>query len=111
MECHDAIYLDRTYNCGQYIQSLDRIHRIGLAPKVKTNYHILIAKNTIDETINRRLEEKFNTMIALLEDEIPVGTLDVDEYEMEASDSEELIDFEETIKDVKKFVQKEGKKA
>jgi hypothetical protein len=28
--CHDAIYVDRTFNAGQYLQSLDRIHRLGL---------------------------------------------------------------------------------
>lgn len=101
--CHDAIYLDRSFNCGQYIQSLDRIHRIGLEQNAKVNYHILIAKNTIDETIDRRLDEKQETMIRLLEEEIPVGTFDVEGYEMEPLESEEKLDFEATINDVKKF--------
>ena len=26
--CHDAIYLERTFNAGQYLQSVDRIHRL-----------------------------------------------------------------------------------
>ena len=30
--CNDAIYLERTFNAGQYLQSLDRIHRLGLPP-------------------------------------------------------------------------------
>ena len=29
LECHDAIWLDRTYNAGQYLQGIDRIHRLG----------------------------------------------------------------------------------
>ncbi|HEY5327218.1 MAG TPA: DEAD/DEAH box helicase, partial [Mucilaginibacter sp.] len=102
--CHDAIYLDRTFNCGQYIQSLDRIHRIGLEKDEIVNYHILIAKNTIDETINRRIEEKFQTMIHVLEDEIPIGILDVEAHEMELTDSEEKLDFSETVKDIKAFI-------
>ena len=31
--CHNAIYLDRTYNGGHYMQSLERIHRIGIPPR------------------------------------------------------------------------------
>ena len=27
--CKRALYLDRTYNAAQYLQSRDRIHRIG----------------------------------------------------------------------------------
>src|SRR5260370_19955258 len=28
--CSDAIYLDRTFNAGQNLQSVDRIHRLGI---------------------------------------------------------------------------------
>lgn len=107
--CHDAIYLDRTFNCGQYIQSLDRIDRISSSPKI-SNYHILIAKNTIDETIDSRLDEKFKTMKKVLEDEIPIGTFDVEGPEMEQTESEEKIDFDATIQDVKKFLKTNHKK-
>jgi len=106
--CHDAIYLDRTFNCGQYIQSMDRIDRISSMPKI-SNYHILIAKNTIDKTINDRLEEKFTTMKKVLEDEIPVGTFEIEGYEMEQSENEEKKDFDATIKDVKKFLKTKPK--
>lgn len=101
--CHDAIYLDRSFNCGQFIQSLDRIHRIGLDKNEKVTYHILIAKNTIDETIDQRLDEKQATMLRVLEDELPVGDLDVESYEMEETDSEEELDFNATMKDLRKF--------
>lgn len=106
--CHDAIYLDRTFNCGQFIQSLDRIHRIGLEQNEIVNYHILIAKNTIDETIDQRLEAKYKTMIRVLEDDFPLGGLDVEEYEMEQTEKEEQVDFDATVKDVEKFI-KAGK--
>jgi SNF2 family DNA or RNA helicase len=100
--CHHAVYLDRTYNCGQYMQSLDRIHRIGLAPDELVFYHLLIAKNTIDETIDRRLEEKKKTMLNILEAEIPIGTFEVEGNQLGQSEDEEKVDFAETIKDLKK---------
>ena len=101
--CHDAIYLDRTFNCGQYIQSMDRLHRIGLDKDEIVNYYILIAKNTIDETIDRRLDEKFKTMINVLEDELPIGELDIEGPELE-NENEEVADFNATVVDVKKFL-------
>ena len=101
--CHDAVYLDRTFNCGQYMQSLDRIHRIGLSPDETVTYHVLIATNTIDETIERRLEEKRRVMIGLLEDELPVGSLDVEARQLGRSGEEEAIDFEETIRDLNRY--------
>ncbi|MGB3480579.1 MAG: DEAD/DEAH box helicase, partial [bacterium] len=100
--CHHALYLDRTFNCGQYMQSLDRIHRIGLKPNEVVAYHILIARNTIDETVDRRLNEKQANMLHLLEDELPVGTLEIEEHQMEPSEDEETVDFEETLKDLRK---------
>lgn len=104
-DCHDAIYVDRTFNCGQYIQSLDRIHRIGLDDNEIVRYHILIAKNTIDETINSRLEEKFSAMLHILEDEIPIGDLDIGAYELE-DENEDVADFEQTIGDLRRFLKK-----
>jgi SNF2 family DNA or RNA helicase len=35
--CHDAIYLDRSYVSTHYLQSIDRIHRLGLPPGTETN--------------------------------------------------------------------------
>lgn len=96
--CRNAIYLDRTFNCGQYIQSLDRIHRIGSDKEV--NYYMLIANNTIDLTIDRRLDEKFQTMRSVLEDELPLGSLDTNIHEMEFDENEEEKDFNETVKDI-----------
>ena len=68
--CSHAIYLDRNYNGAQFMQSMDRIHRIGMIhgegiPNV--TYHQIIAKNTIDEKIHDRLWEKYNAMHRVLE--------------------------------------------
>ncbi|GAG69636.1 unnamed protein product, partial [marine sediment metagenome] len=100
--CHHAIYLDRTFNCGQYMQSLDRLHRIGLQHGEIVTYHLIIAQQTIDETIDRRLAEKQEGMLRLLEDELPVGAFEVEQYEMELTEDEETIDFEETLRDIRK---------
>ena len=100
--CHDAIYLDRTFNCGQFIQSMDRIHRIGLSKNEIVRYHILIAKNTIDETVDRRLEEKYGTMLRVLEDDIPVGDFDIEGEAL--PESEEVADFNATITDTSRFI-------
>jgi SNF2 family DNA or RNA helicase len=39
--CHVAIYLDRTYDCAQWLQSIDRIHRLGLSQDIEVEIHIL----------------------------------------------------------------------
>lgn len=57
--CNHAIYLDRNFNGAQYMQSMDRIHRIGMDTSVTVEYHRIIGKDTIDEVINRRLDEKW----------------------------------------------------
>ena len=99
--CHHAIYFDRTFNCAQFIQSKDRIHRIGLTPDETVTYHILLANKTIDETIDRRLIEKEERMIEILENDLPIGSFETENYEMVQSFDEELLDFEEAIKDLR----------
>lgn len=66
--CHDAVYVDRTFNAGQYLQSLDRIHRLGLDPEQETRITVLASNGTIDERIARRLEEKTRRLGHILDD-------------------------------------------
>ena len=66
--CHYAIYLDRTFNAAHYLQSVDRIHRLGLDNSVNTYIEILISENTIDETITKRLNSKIESMSQVLND-------------------------------------------
>jgi len=68
MTCHDAIYLERTFNAGQYLQSLDRIHRLGLAPDVETRVSLLVANGTIDEVVDSRVRLKAGRLGEMLED-------------------------------------------
>ncbi|VDG98712.1 SNF2 family N-terminal domain [Lysinibacillus sphaericus] len=73
-ECHAAIYMDRSFNCAHWMQSKDRIHRVGLPENTLTEYYIIQNKNSIDEVINQRLNEKETVMNRILANEIPVAT-------------------------------------
>lgn len=66
--CHDAIYVDRDFMAGRFLQSLDRIHRLGLAPETETRVTVLAATGTVDEVVARRMEEKLEFMGGILDD-------------------------------------------
>ena len=66
--CHDAIYVDRTFNAGQYLQSIDRIHRLGLAPGISTNVTFLLCDGTVDETVDARVRLKAERLAQMLND-------------------------------------------
>ncbi len=68
-DCHDAVYLDRTFNAGHYLQSLDRIHRLGLAEDIVTRMTFLVSVGTIDEIVDQRLRTKAERLSQMLEDE------------------------------------------
>ena len=75
MECHKAIYFDRDFNCGLFIQSKDRIHRKGLPVNTVTEYIYLNTRHTVDEDIHERLDVKEKRMMKLIESEdIPLIT-------------------------------------
>ena len=67
--CHSEIFVDRSYNAGLYLQAVDRIHRLGLAPDQKTSIEILVSKGTIDERVSARLATKVNALSNFLQDE------------------------------------------
>lgn len=65
--CHNAIYMERSFNAAHFIQSKDRIHRYGLTQDVKTNYYYLLSEDSIDSTIHQRLEEKEKRLLDIIE--------------------------------------------
>lgn len=65
--CHNAIYLERSFNAAHFIQSKDRIHRYGLPQNTVTNYYYLVTENSIDETIDARLALKESRLIEIME--------------------------------------------
>ncbi len=65
---HYAIYVDRNYNAAQFLQSEDRIHRLGLSRDQLTYVEILVCPNTIDVSVDLRLRDKVRRMGLVLDD-------------------------------------------
>lgn len=80
--CHNALYLDRTYDSALFLQSIDRIHRLGLPNNVQVRVHIVQVTRdgnpTIDHLVAAALARKEARMRSLLEGASlePVGQLD-----------------------------------
>ncbi|MEU6924783.1 DEAD/DEAH box helicase [Streptomyces sp. NPDC046631] len=66
--CHDAVYVDRDFQAGRYLQSLDRIHRLGLAADAETRITVLAADGSVDDIVAMRLAKKLNFMGRILDD-------------------------------------------
>jgi SNF2 family DNA or RNA helicase len=95
--CRHAIYLDRTFNAAHFMQSLDRIHRIGLSPSENVSYTILISRGTIDEVVDRKLRQKHSRMLSILNDDIGILNLNSSIKEFTA-DEEIKSDFSDVRK-------------
>jgi hypothetical protein len=67
-ECHHAVYLDRTFNAGQFLQSQDRIHRLGVREDVTTRFTLLQSEGSVDDTVNARLADKVQALARLMND-------------------------------------------
>lgn len=100
--CHDAIYLDRTFNAAHFLQSKDRIHRVGLKPTDKINYYLLIASNTIDQVVDARLDQKQRKMLQLLETDLATLNLDLPE-DVVSEEGEDEIDFQDTLNQISRL--------
>lgn len=93
--CHNAIYLDRTYDCALFLQSIDRIHRLGLRAGQSVEVHIILAalagRITIDQLVDQSLIRKERTMGQLLEgaELAPLGSPE-DPLESAEGDTEDL---------------------
>lgn len=84
-DCHDAVYVDRDFAAGRFLQSLDRIHRLGLAPETETRITVLVANQTIDELVEQRLAAKLNFMGGVLDDPAVLQLSALDEEPTEAA--------------------------
>jgi SNF2 family DNA or RNA helicase len=92
--CHHAIYLDRNYNAAQYLQSEDRIHRLGLKPDQNTTVEILCCPDTIDESVLNRLTKKIKIMGDVLDDpDLKVDPIPFDPDNDSEFDFEDATDF------------------
>ena len=94
--CHNAIYLDRTYDAALFLQSIDRIHRLGLPDDAKVNIHLLLASlddsDTIDHLVDASLLSKQKAMEELL------GGAEILPLQQDATDPEgNSVDLEKLI--------------
>lgn len=97
--CHDAIYLDRSYVSTHYLQSIDRIHRLGLPPDVDTNIHIYRTKapaglGSVDLSVSRRLAQKIHGLEHLLDDQ------DLRELALDEDEADDPIDYDVDMQDL-----------
>ena len=98
--CQYAIYLDRSFNAAHYMQSEDRIHRLGLAPDAKPQVEFVECEDSVDQVVRSRLELKVKTMAQALEDSslsVEISSVDYDE---EAEDYDSL-----TVDDAKAVIE------
>ncbi|MGW4942069.1 DEAD/DEAH box helicase [Actinoplanes sp. NPDC004185] len=96
--CHEMIYIDRDFAAGRFLQSVDRIHRLGLDPGTVTRVRVLVANETIDEMVERRLKVKLDFMGKVLDDPEVVQLGDLEEEPtisggMDNADIRELIEY------------------
>ncbi len=97
--CHNAIYADRSYVSTHYLQSIDRIHRLGLPSDTETHIHIYRSKappviGSIDMSVSRRLVEKIRNMQLLLDDP------DLHEIAFDEEAAADPIDYDVDLKDI-----------
>lgn len=92
--CHHAIYLDRNYNAAQFLQSMDRIHRLGLPKGTVTTIEIVHTPNSIDDLVDLRLTDKVRRMSEVLEDpslKVEAVTVELDEDGFDEEDAKQLL--------------------
>lgn len=78
--CQSAVYVNRNFNCAQYIQSKDRIHRINMPTGKTAQYYILMNEDCVDESVDERLTIKENRMLKILDsEELIVGGSEYDD--------------------------------
>lgn len=97
--CHNAIYLDRSYVSTHYLQSIDRIHRLGLPPGVETHIHIYECRapagiGSVDLSVRRRLALKIRNLQDLLNDP------DLHEIALDEESADDPIDYDIDIQDI-----------
>lgn len=104
--CSNAFYLDRTYNAAHYLQSKDRIHRLGIADDADIQIHLYLLEESIDMHIHERLNYKTEQMARFLNDSsIIQNEFEMDIFETDEDDeSAHISDFD--LKSLLKFFTK-----
>ena len=97
--CHNAIYADRSYVSTHYLQSIDRIHRLGLLPDQETHIHIYRTRapamiGSIDLSVSRRLAQKIRGL------EQTLGDPDLHLLAYDEENADDPIDYNVELQDL-----------
>lgn len=97
--CHNAIYADRSYVSTHYLQSIDRIHRLGLKPDEETHIHIYRTRapaqiGSIDLSVSRRLAQKIRGL------EQTLGDPDLHTLAFDEENADDPIDYSIELQDL-----------
>jgi SNF2 family DNA or RNA helicase len=97
--CHNAIYADRSYVSTHYLQSIDRIHRLGLPPGQETHIHIYRTRapaqiGSIDLSVSRRLAQKIRGL------EQTLGDPDLHTLAYDEENADDPIDYSVELQDL-----------
>ena len=97
--CHNAIYADRSYVSTHYLQSIDRIHRLGLLPGQETHIHIYRTRapaqiGSIDLSVSRRLAQKIRSL------EQTLGDPDLHTLAFDEENADDPIDYSVELQDL-----------
>jgi hypothetical protein len=99
MVCQHAIYLERTFNCGQFLQSMDRIHRVGMSPSAHPHYYIPLLQCAVEQVVDRRLRIRQQILYQLLNDDMPIFGYDDDSFLADREDDLEEI-LQELLREI-----------
>lgn len=92
--CNYALYLDRTYNAGQFLQSQDRIHRY-IRKELEVQKYIEIFSldipNCVDEKVHKALNRKIDNMACFLSDPSLMSLQGFD-FDLDSAQNEALVD-------------------
>jgi hypothetical protein len=97
--CHNAIYADRSYVSTHYLQSIDRIHRLGLPADQETHIHIYRTRapaqiGSIDLSVSRRLAQKIRGL------EQTLGDPDLHTLAYDEENADDPIDYSVELQDL-----------
>ena len=82
--CSHAIYYDLSYNCAQYLQSLDRIHRVGGSENKPSYYYFLQYGDTFENDILENILQKSRNMSRIIDQEFPLCEMEIPDEEIDA---------------------------
>ncbi|MYB40215.1 DEAD/DEAH box helicase [Candidatus Saccharibacteria bacterium] len=92
LACNNAVYFEQSFNAATYMQSKDRIHRLGLAADAEVKYYFLHSRSTVDEVIHSRVLGKESRMLEIVESKcIPLFTENANYLEDSEDDIKALI--------------------